>query len=79
MAPRRAPVVTDLRRTHDPDYFRRIGLVGNRARWHPATRLEQALALGRFDPGPPAGEHDAWVDCWRRRRVTWEINRATSG
>lgn len=32
--------------------------------------------LVAFDPGPPAGPHDAWIDCWRRRRVEREVAAA---
>jgi hypothetical protein len=70
--------VTDLRRTHGPSYYRRIGLTGAEVRWR-RTALGEALALGRVDPGPPAGEHHVWVDAWRRARVRFEINRATVG
>lgn len=36
---------------------------------------EEAGPLGDFDPGPPVGPHDAWVDAWRAERARQETPR----
>jgi hypothetical protein len=40
-------------------------------------RLEASAPddLVAFDPGPPAGPHDDWIDAWRRRRARLETTR----
>lgn len=37
-----------------------------------AAWAEQSDDLAGFDPGPPVGPNDAWIDAWRAARVAAE-------